>query len=107
MLPGGSELRPLSGTVKGDDVSRWWSTRSKAGSAAARAGGSIEARQTAGGLALYTPPCDAPAAVDGTASHYRALAMPAGRTSLQMTLASQGRSASALTGAISGQRHRD
>jgi large subunit ribosomal protein L24 len=34
--------------------------------------------------------------------HYRALAMPAGRTSLQMTLASQGRSASALTGAISG-----
>src|SRR6202041_4032907 len=40
--------------------------------------------------------------VDGTALHYRALAMPAGRTSLQMTLASQGRSASALIGAISG-----
>jgi large subunit ribosomal protein L24 len=40
--------------------------------------------------------------VDGTALHYRALAMPLGRTSLQMTLSSQGRSASALTGAISG-----
>ncbi len=34
--------------------------------------------------------------------HYRALAMPAGRASMQMTLASQGRSASALTGALSG-----
>ena len=30
------------------------------------------------------------------------LAMPAGRASMQMTLASQGRSASALTGALSG-----
>jgi AsmA-like C-terminal region len=34
--------------------------------------------------------------------HYRALAMPAGRASMQMTLASQGRSASALAGALSG-----
>ena len=33
---------------------------------------------------------------------YRALAMPAGRASMQMTLSSQGRSASALTGALSG-----
>ena len=33
--------------------------------------------------------------------------MPAGRVSMQMTLASQGRSASALTGAIVRQRHRD
>ena len=39
--------------------------------------------------------------------HYRALAMPAGRASMQMTLASQGRSASALTGALVRQRHRD
>ena len=41
-------------------------------------------------------------AVDGPALRYRSLAMPAGRISLQMTLASQGRSASALTGALSG-----
>ncbi|HJZ19317.1 MAG TPA: AsmA-like C-terminal region-containing protein, partial [Bradyrhizobium sp.] len=40
--------------------------------------------------------------VAGSALHYRALAMPEGRVSMQMTLASQGRSASALTGALSG-----
>jgi AsmA-like C-terminal region len=40
--------------------------------------------------------------VAGPALHYRALAMPEGRVSLQMTLASQGRSASALLGALSG-----
>jgi hypothetical protein len=40
--------------------------------------------------------------VDGNTLRYRGLAMPAGRASLQMTLASQGRSASALTGALSG-----
>jgi large subunit ribosomal protein L24 len=40
--------------------------------------------------------------VDGASLHYRGLAMPAARTSMQMTLASQGRSASALTGALSG-----
>jgi hypothetical protein len=33
---------------------------------------------------------------------YRGLVMPAGRASMQMTLSSQGRSASALTGALSG-----
>ena len=42
------------------------------------------------------------AGVDGAALRYRGLAMPAGRASMQMTLASQGRSASALTGALSG-----
>jgi hypothetical protein len=40
--------------------------------------------------------------VDGAALRYRALAMPAGRMSMQIALASQGRSASALTGALSG-----
>jgi AsmA-like C-terminal region len=40
--------------------------------------------------------------VDGSALRYRALAMPAGRASLQMTLTSQGRSAAALIGALSG-----
>jgi hypothetical protein len=40
--------------------------------------------------------------VDGTALRYRELKMPAGRISLQMTLASLGRSTSALTGALSG-----
>src|SRR4029078_10007174 len=40
--------------------------------------------------------------VDGTALRYRNLAMPAGRASMQLTLTSQGRSAQALTGALSG-----
>jgi large subunit ribosomal protein L24 len=40
--------------------------------------------------------------VDGSALRYRGLSMPKGRASMQMTLLSQGRSASALTGALSG-----
>jgi hypothetical protein len=40
--------------------------------------------------------------VDAAVLRYRGLAMPAGRASMQMTLASQGRSASALAGALSG-----
>jgi AsmA-like C-terminal region len=99
LLPGGSELRPLSGIVKGDGQSLVVDAI-KGGIGGGEVGGNIEARQTAGGLALNTRLTLS--GVDGTALHYRALAMPAGRTSLQMTLASQGRSASALTGAISG-----
>jgi large subunit ribosomal protein L24 len=98
-LPGGSELRPLSGTVKGDGQSLIVDGI-KGGIGGGDLGGNIEARQTPAGLALNTRLTLS--GVDGTALHYRALAMPAGRTSLQMTLASQGRSASALTGAISG-----
>jgi large subunit ribosomal protein L24 len=98
-LPGGSELRPLSGTVKGDGQSLVVD-----GIKGAIGGGevnaNVEARQTPAGLALNSRV--AFTGVDGAALHYRALAMPAGRASLQMTLASQGRSASALTGAISG-----
>jgi uncharacterized protein involved in outer membrane biogenesis len=99
MLPGGSELRPLSGIVKGDGQSLTVDSI-KGGIGGGEVSGNIEARQTAGGLTLNSRV--AFTGVDGAALHYRALAMPAGRTSLQMTLASQGRSASALTGAISG-----
>jgi large subunit ribosomal protein L24 len=99
MLPGGSELRPLSGTVKGDGQSLVVDAI-KGGIGGGDLSGNVEARQTPAGLALNTRLTLS--GVDGTALHYRALAMPAGRTSLQMTLASQGRSASALTGAISG-----
>jgi large subunit ribosomal protein L24 len=99
LLPGGTELRPVSGAVKGDGQSLVFDAL-KGGIGGGEASGSIDARQTANGLALnarlqFT-------AVDGAALHYRALAMPAGRASMQMTLASQGRSASALTGALSG-----
>jgi large subunit ribosomal protein L24 len=42
------------------------------------------------------------AGVDGSALRYHALTMPAGRATMRMTLASQGRSRSALAGALSG-----
>jgi hypothetical protein len=99
VLPGGSELRPFSGTLKGDGQSLVMDSI-KGGIGGGEVSGNIEARQTAGGLSLNAR--IALKGVDGAALHYRALAMPAGRTSLQMTLSSQGRSASALAGAISG-----
>lgn len=99
LLPGGTELRPVGGTVKGDGQSLVFDgIKGRIGGGVAS--GSIDARQTAGGLAL-----NARFQLDGadaTALQYRALTMPAGRASLQMTLSSQGRSASALTGALSG-----
>ena len=99
VLPGGSELRPVSGTIRGDGQSLVLDGI-KGGIGGGEASGSVDARQTASGLALNARL--ALSAVDGPSLHYRALAMPTGRASLQMTLASQGRSASALTGALSG-----
>jgi AsmA-like C-terminal region len=60
----------------------------------------FDAKQTANGIALNARV--QLSGVDGAALRYRGLAMPAGRTSMQMTLASEGRSASGLTGALSG-----
>ena len=64
------------------------------------ASASIDARQTGNGIALNARV--QLSGVDGAALRYRGLKMPAGRAPVQMTLASQGRSASALTGALSG-----
>jgi large subunit ribosomal protein L24 len=99
VLPGGAELRPVSGIVKSDGQSLVFDGL-KGGIGGGEANASIDARQTASGLALNARL--QLVAVDGAALHYRALAMPAGRASMQMTLSSQGRSASALTGALSG-----
>jgi large subunit ribosomal protein L24 len=99
VLPGGAELRPVSGIVKSDGQSLVFDGL-KGGIGGGEANASIDARQTASGLALNARL--QLTGVDGAALHYRALAMPAGRASMQMTLASQGRSASALTGALSG-----
>ncbi len=99
LLPGGAELRPLSGTVKGDGQSLVFD-RLKGSFGGGEASGSIEARATPGGLALNARV--ELEGVDATALHYRALTMPAGRASLKMTLSTQGRSASAITGALSG-----
>jgi uncharacterized protein involved in outer membrane biogenesis len=98
-LPGGAELRPVSGAVQSDGRSLTFDTI-KGGIGGGEASATIDARPGADGIALSAR--IQLAKVDGAALRYRALAMPSGRASMQMTLASQGRSASALTGALSG-----
>ncbi|HTE92040.1 MAG TPA: AsmA-like C-terminal region-containing protein, partial [Bradyrhizobium sp.] len=98
-LPGGGELRPFGGTIKSDGQSLTFdSIRGMIGGGEATA--NFDAKQTANGIALNARV--QLAGVDGAALRYRGLAMPAGRTSMQMTLSSEGRSASGLTGALSG-----
>jgi uncharacterized protein involved in outer membrane biogenesis len=98
-LPGGAELRPFGGTLKSDGQSLTIDAiKGKIGGGDVTA--NIDTRQDANGVALNARL--ELANVDGAALHYRGLKVPAGRTSLQMTLASQGRSVSALTGALSG-----
>ena len=98
-LPGGSELQPVSGVVRSDGQSL-----SIDGVKGIIGGGevtaSMDAKQGANGIALNASVQFA--GVDGPALRYRSLAMPAGRASLQMALTSQGRSAAALAGALSG-----
>jgi uncharacterized protein involved in outer membrane biogenesis len=98
-LPGGGELRPVSGSIKSDGQALTFDAI-KGGIGGGEATANIDARQSANGIALNARV--QLSGVDGAALRYRGLAMPAGRVSLQMTLASQGRSASALTGALSG-----
>ena len=99
VLPGGIELQPVSGVVKSDGQSVSINAI-KASLGGGEVKADIDARQSSTGLALTgNVQFDG---VDGTALHYRKLAMPAGRASMRMTLASQGRSASALAGALTG-----
>jgi uncharacterized protein involved in outer membrane biogenesis len=98
-LPGGGEVRPVSGVIKGDGQSLAFETL-KGTIGGGEAAADIEAKQTLNGVALNARLQFS--GVDGSALRYRALAMPAGRVSMQMTLASQGRSASALVGSLSG-----
>jgi uncharacterized protein involved in outer membrane biogenesis len=98
-LPGGAELRPVSGVLKSDGQSLIFDAiKGTIGGGEATA--SIEAKPAANGMALNARV--QLNGVDGAALHYRGLAMPAGRASLQMSLAAQGRSTSALAGALSG-----
>ncbi len=98
-LPGGGELRPVSGTVKSDGQSLTFDAV-KGGIGGGEATANIDAKPSANGIALNARvQLDG---VDGAALRYRSLVMPAGRTSMQLTLTSQGRSASALIGALSG-----
>ncbi|MGZ3324587.1 MAG: hypothetical protein ACXU9C_26920, partial [Xanthobacteraceae bacterium] len=98
-LPGGGELRPVSGTVKSDGQSLTFDAI-KGGIGGGETTATIDARPGPNGIALNASV--QLAGVDGTALRYRGLTMPAGRASMQLTLTSQGRSASALAGALSG-----
>jgi uncharacterized protein involved in outer membrane biogenesis len=99
LLPGGSELQPVSGIVKSDGQSLTFDAiKGKIGGGEVAA--SLDIRPGANGIALNASVQSS--GVDGTALRYRNLAMPAGRSSIQATLTSQGRSAQALTGALSG-----
>jgi uncharacterized protein involved in outer membrane biogenesis len=98
-LPGGGELGPVSGSIKSDGQSLTFDAiKGTIGGGEVTA--TADAKQTASGIALNARV--QLSGVDGAALRYRSLAMPAGRASMQMTLASQGRSASALMGALSG-----
>ncbi|WP_347337327.1 AsmA-like C-terminal region-containing protein [Bradyrhizobium tropiciagri] len=99
LLPGGAELQPVSGTIRSDGQSLTFDgIKGKIGGGEASA--SIDARQGVNGLALNANVQFS--GVDASALRYRSLAMPKGRAAMQMTLLTQGRSASALIGALSG-----
>jgi large subunit ribosomal protein L24 len=98
-LPGSGELRPLSGAIKSDGQSLTFE-RLKGKLGGGEASATIDVRPDPNGVAINAR-LDL-AGVDDSALHYRGLKMPAGRTSLQMTLMSRGRSVAALTGALSG-----
>src|SRR5262249_35224496 len=98
-LPGGGELRPVSGALKSDGQSLTLEAlKAKIGGGEVSA--SIDARPDANGIVINSR-LDF-AGVDGAALYYRNLKMPAGRSSLQMTLMSRGRSVAALAGGLSG-----
>ncbi|MCP3446326.1 AsmA family protein [Bradyrhizobium sp. CCGUVB14] len=98
-LPGGIEMRPFSGTIKGDGQSLALDAL-KGGVGGGEMTASLDARNGPSGLALNAH-LDL-TNVDAASLRYRDLALTKGRASVQMTLTSQGRSVSALTGALAG-----
>jgi large subunit ribosomal protein L24 len=93
------ELQPVSGTVRADGQSLVFEDiKGKVGGGEVTA--TVDVRPGADGIALNARV--ALDNVDGGALRYRALVVPKGRASMQMTLTSQGRSAAALIGALSG-----
>ncbi|HXI08230.1 MAG: AsmA family protein [Bradyrhizobium sp.] len=99
VLPGGIELQPVSGTVRAEGQSLVFEDI-KGALGGGEMAATVDARPGADGISISARL--ALSNVDGSVLRYRALAMPAGRASVQMTLASQGRSAAALIGALSG-----
>lgn len=98
LLPGGSELRSFGGKLEGDGQSLAFEGKGSLGGSEVKA--NADARQTSDGTALNLRATASD--VDGAALRYRGLAMPEGKSSFQVSLAGKGRSASALSGALSG-----
>lgn len=98
-VPGGIEMRPFSGTIRSDGQSLAFDAL-KGGVGGGEMTASLDARNGANGLALNAR-LDL-TNVDAASLRYRDLALPKGRASVQMALTSQGRSVSALTGALAG-----
>ncbi|MGP8122137.1 MAG: AsmA family protein, partial [Xanthobacteraceae bacterium] len=98
ILPGGLEIRPLSGNLRCDGASLAFDVKGTLGGGEAAA--EITAQSGADGVAV-----DARAqlsGVDGAALAWRGLAAPAGKTSLQLAVSGHGRTAGVITGALSG-----
>ncbi|OKO74690.1 membrane protein [Bradyrhizobium sp. NAS80.1] len=98
-LPNGIELRPVGGTIRSDGQSLALDAL-KGGIGGGEMSASLDARNGANGVALNLH-LDL-TNVDATTLRFRDLALPKGRTSVQMALTSQGRSVTALTGALAG-----
>lgn len=100
VLPGGTEVRPLGGAIKGDGQSLILeNVKGSIGGGEAML--DLDARSVGNQGASFNARIQA-TGVDGAALRYRGLAMPEGKVALQMTLSGQGRSAAGLTGALSG-----
>lgn len=98
-LPDSIELQPVSGTVRADGQSLVFEDLwGKVGGGDVTA--TIDVKPGADGIALNARV--SLGNVDGGALRYRALEAPKGSATIQMTLTSQGRSAAALVGALSG-----
>ncbi len=98
-LPGGIEIKNLAGVLRGDgsslSVDQFKGTIG-GGIANAQITSKRDAANTSLNAQLQLT------GADGAALKYRNLAMPGGKASLRMTLASEGRSAAALSNALSG-----
>lgn len=98
VLPGGSELQPVSGVIRSDGRSLTLESKGKLGGGEVTA--DIVARLSDNGVALNARA--RMSGVDGATLRYRGLTLPGGRASMQMVLDSAGRSPAALAGAVSG-----
>ncbi|KPF98057.1 hypothetical protein IP86_12730 [Rhodopseudomonas sp. AAP120] len=97
-LPGGTELQPLGGVLRHDGRTLTLDAKGKLGGGDAKV--LVHARPSDSGVVL-----DANLSITGAnaaALRYDDQVIPAAKASLQMTLDSVGRSASALSGALAG-----